>query len=346
MAVGESLVVPLGTLAHGQQGDCFAILAARDKLLTKKGLPYFKCQFRARHDTRSAMIWSDHALFIEAADWKLGVAYRLIQAVGEQSNFGPQLKLQAIRHAGPEDEVDGYCYNELVDSSDFSPMQLWDEVRACVHEHFSDDCLKTLIKKILVENRDLFIKIPAAQSFHHAYASGLLEHVWSLTRICVFLADHYASYYRALDPPLNKDLLLTAAIVHDIGKLRELCYDMNEATYTVPGRLIGHVVMGRDMIRDAARQIEGFPDETLMLLEHAILAHHGKREFGAPVLPQTLEALIVSFADDLDAKINTAARERLLSTSDDPFTNYIKALERPIYKGVKSPSPADSDFPR
>jgi 3'-5' exoribonuclease len=83
-----------------------------------------------------------------------------------------------------------------------------------------------------------------------------------------------------------------------------------------------------------------------MLLEHAILAHHGKREFGAPVLPQTLEALIVSFADDLDAKINTAARERLLSTGDDPFTNYIKALDRPIYKGQRSSPPADGLLPR
>src|SRR5206468_875000 len=107
-----------------------------------------------------------------------------------------------------------------------------------------------------------------------------------------------------------KGVIVAASILHDIGKLRELSYHPVEAKYTKEGSLIGHVLMGRDLVRDVARQIEGFPDETLLLLEHAILSHHGKKEFGAPIVPQTIEALIVSFVDDLDAKVNIAARER------------------------------------
>ena len=144
---------------------------------------------------------------------------------------------------------------------------------------------------------------------HHSYTSGLLEHVWSMTRIAAFLAEHYAKYYDELDPPLNRDLIVAATVLHDIGKLRELEYHPVETRYTTEGTLIGHVLMGRDMVREAAARIDGFPEELLLCLEHAILAHHGKREFGAPVAPATLEALIVSFVDDLDAKVNMVARK-------------------------------------
>ncbi|MFI5455648.1 MAG: HD domain-containing protein, partial [Isosphaerales bacterium] len=169
-----------------------------------------------------------------------------------------------------------------------------------------------------------------------SYTSGLLEHVWSMTRIGGFLADHYAKYYDELNPPLNRGLIVAATILHDIGKLRELEYHPFEAKYTKEGCLIGHVLMGRDMVREAAQRIEGFPQELLLLLEHAILAHHGKREFGAPVPPLTLEALIVSYIDELDAKVNMVARESIDSQAGDSFTERIYALEnRRFYKGVR-----------
>src|SRR5262249_50737049 len=109
----------------------------------------------------------------------------------------------------------------------------------------------------------------------------------------------------------------------------------------------GHVLMGRDLVRETARQIDGFSEETLLLLEHAILSHHGRRDFGAPVVPQTLEALLVSYVDDLDAKMNIAARERLTSTSDGDFTDKVYALDnRRFYKGIPREAPADDDLPR
>jgi 3'-5' exoribonuclease len=186
--------------------------------------------------------------------------------------------------------------------------------------------------------------MPAAQNFHHSYTAGLLEHVWSMARIAAFVSEHYAKYYKDLDPPLNKGVIMAATILHDIGKLRELCYHPIETRYTKEGQLIGHVMIGRDMVRAAAAKIEGFPPETLMLLEHAILAHHGKREFGAPIVPLTLEALLVSYIDDLDAKMNIAARERLFSTTDSEFTDRVFALEnRRFYKGIPTEGPGDDD---
>src|SRR5262249_53372747 len=155
----------------------------------------------------------------------------------------------------------------------------------------------------------------------------LIEHIWSMTRIARFLAEHYGAYYNQLDPPLNRSMILAATILHDIGKLRELAYQGVEAKYTKEGRLIGHVLMGRDMVREAASRIEGFPVETLLLLEHAILAHHGRREFGAPVIPLTLEALIVSYVDDLDAKMNVVAEKLLHGGSDGDFTEKLYALD-------------------
>jgi 3'-5' exoribonuclease len=137
--------------------------------------------------------------------------------------------------------------------------------------------------------------------------------------------------------------VIAAVVLHDIGKIRELRYHPVEAKYTTEGYLIGHVQLGRDMIREKAATIDGFPEETLMLLEHAILSHHGKREFGAPVLPQTIEAILLSFIDDLDAKMNMVARQRLRSRTDDEFTEPVYGLDnRRIYKGIpEEPAAAD-----
>ena len=122
--------------------------------------------------------------------------------------------------------------------------------------------------------------------------------------------------------------------------------DPFEAKYTKEGQLIGHVLFGRDLVREAARKIDGFPEETLLLLEHAILSHHGKREFGAPIVPLTLEALLVSFVDDLDAKMNIAARQRITSVTDGEFTDKIFALDnRRFYKGIPREVPGDDDAP-
>ena len=186
--------------------------------------------------------------------------------------------------------------------------------------------------------------MPAAMNNHHSYSGGLVEHLWSVTRVSLSLAKHYAEYYTELNPPINRDVIVAAAILHDIGKLRELDYHPVEAKYTKHGTLIGHIVLGRDMVRDIARGLPGFPDETLLLLEHAILAHHGQMQFGAPKEPATIEAMIVHYADDIDAKINAIASERIKSNTDGEFTARIWAAgNRTFYKGIPI-EPPDSDL--
>jgi 3'-5' exoribonuclease len=342
MAGTETTVIRLSDLVDGQEAVCYAALVRKVRGMTSRNQPFVKCYFRDKRVTLEAPIWSDHTDHAEAEHWPEGQAYRL-RARGElHLKYGLQLQILQIRLATPEDAADGFDFFDLVESSDQDPEDLFRKVQDLIQRSIEDPFLIQLVQSILREQGELFKKMPAAQNFHHSYTAGLLEHVWSMTRIATFLADHYAKYYHGLNPPLNKGVIVAATVLHDIGKLRELDYHPVEARYTKQGQLIGHVLMGRDLVREAARQIVGFPEETLLLLEHAILAHHGRREFGAPIVPQTLEALLVSHVDDLDAKMNMVARERLHSHTDGEFTDKVYALDnRRFYKGIPADVPID-----
>jgi 3'-5' exoribonuclease len=335
MAANGQIVIKLSDLVHDQEAVCFAALVKKTRGTTKANHPYWKCMFRDKRGTREAALWHDHPLFQDAETWTDGAPYRLHVRGQFHIKYGMQLEILGIRPAAEDDAGDGFDFFDLVPNSQFPPDELKKKLRALIDRYVEHPALKTLVENILNEHEALFSRMPAAQNFHHSYTSGLLEHVWSMTRIAGFLADHYSRYYDQLNPQLDRGVVVASAILHDIGKLRELEYHPVEAKYTTEGCLIGHVLLGRDMVREAARKIDGFPAELLLNLEHAILAHHGKREFGAPVVPQTVEALLVSYIDDLDAKMNIIARERIDSQTDDAFTDRIYALDnRRIYKGV------------
>jgi len=340
MAATGSVIIKLSDLVDGQEAVCFAALVRKTRAMTKSGQPYFKCQFRDKKMTVDAMLWHDTRFYREADSWIDGSAYRLHVRGRMDVRFGMQVDLLGIRAATDDDVRDGFDFGELVDSSKYEPELLLKKIQVLIDSQISEPTLKRLVEVLLSENLALFQIMPAAQNMHHSYNAGLLEHVWSMTRIAAFVAEHYSKYYDELDPPLNRGIIVAATILHDIGKLRELEYRPLEARYTKEGCLIGHVLMGRDMVREAASKIDGFPAELLILLEHAILAHHGKREFGSPVLPQTIEALIVSYIDEMDAKINVAAREIMSSQTEDLFTERVYALDnRRLYKGQADPLP-------
>jgi 3'-5' exoribonuclease len=344
MAGTGTTVVRLSDLRDGQEAECFATLVRKVRGITSRNEPFIKCIFRDKRETMEAPLWHDHPFHAQANQWVDGIGYRLRVRAEWKLRYGMQLDILSIRPAGREDEADGYDFFDLVESSEFSVAELTNRLNALIEKYITDPRLKQLVHQILDEHAEMFQKMPAAQNYHHSYTAGLLEHVWSMTRIAGFLASHYASYYSGLNPPLDRGVVVAASILHDIGKLRELAYNPVEAKYTKEGSLIGHVQLGRDMVREAARKIPDFPAETLLLLEHAILAHHGRREFGAPVVPQTIEALIVSYVDDIDAKINIVARERLGSKTPDEFTDKIFALDnRRIYKGIPVELPTEDD---
>jgi 3'-5' exoribonuclease len=343
MSTTSSAVIRLSDLVDGQEAECFALLVRKVRGTTSREQPFVKCYFRDRRVTLEAPMWSDHRLHQQALAWKEGIAYRLRVRGALHARYGLQLEIQDSRPAEPADVSLGYDFYDLVESSEYSPENLFERIHDYVNRYIDQSHLNRLVKLLLEEHAEAFKKMPAATTFHHSFTGGLIEHVWSMTRVSGLLADHYGRYYEKLNPPLNKGVIVAAAILHDIGKLRELEYHPVEAKYTKEGSLIGHIIIGRDLVRETAKRIEGFPEETLLLLEHAILAHHGRREFGAPVVPQTLEALIVSYVDDLDAKLNIAARERLFSTTDGAFTDKVFTLDnRRIYKGIPVELPSDA----
>jgi 3'-5' exoribonuclease len=339
-------VVRLSDLQDGQDVVTFAVLLKKIRGTTYKGDTFLRCCFRDRRTTLEAPIWADSRLRQQAEGWKDGTAYRLHVKTTVKPKYGLQLEILSIREAAESDAAEGYDFFDLVESSERDPDDLYHKIVEFIEKCVDELPLKQLVLSLLTEHASLFKKMPAAQNFHHPYTAGLIEHVWSMTRIASWMADHYARYYHGLNPPLNKGVIVAATVLHDIGKLRELEYHPVEAKYTTQGCLIGHILMGRDMAREAAAKIEGFPPETLLLLEHAILAHHGKREYGAPILPQTMEALLVSFIDELDAKMNAAARGLLRCNNDDDFTEKVYALDnRRLYKGIPLPADPDEDEP-
>jgi 3'-5' exoribonuclease len=171
----------------------------------------------------------------------------------------------------------------------------------------------------------LFKKAPAAKGFHHVYIGGLLEHTLSVIRLLDQMTNHYQG--------INRDILITGGILHDIGKIYEYSYD-SIFDYSDQGRLIGHIVIGIEMLDAKIAALGDFPERLAMELRHLILSHHGTQEFGSPKRPKTLEALIVHFIDDLDAKVN-AFQEFIEESRDDDsaWTPFHKLFERFIYKG-------------
>ena len=176
------------------------------------------------------------------------------------------------------------------------PQQMFDELLAIARQHIRNVALRKLVESLLLGNRDALLTHPAARRNHHAYLGGLFEHTLSVARTCVYLADKYAEYYPEMKPPLDKDLVVAGGILHDIGKLREMEQRPEGAAHTAEGSLIGHILIGRDMVREAAAAMPGgaaLPADTLLRLEHVIITHQGRPEWGSPKPPMTPEALLV-----------------------------------------------------
>ena len=217
-----------------------------------------------------------------------------------------QLNVSKISKVREEHEEYGFSLDSLVPSSERDPKEMWDEVTELI-DSIKDKFLKELLEVIYEENEKRIQNYPAAKFIHHNFRGGLLEHTLSLANDSIYFSKKY--------PDLNRDLLITGALLHDIGKVRELSGEV-ATTYTDEGSFIGHIILGRDMVRDAARAIEDFPAETLLLLEHLILSHQGKYEFGSPRKPMIKEALILFYLDDIDSKMNIFTKTILEDEND------------------------------
>ena len=188
---------------------------------------------------------------------------------------------------------------------------------------------------ILDANREQLLTLPAATRNHHTYLGGYLEHVLSVTKTCIYLAEKYHEYYPDMRPPLDRGLVVAGGILHDIGKLREIEWQPEGAwAYTAPGRLVGHILQGRDIVREASAE-HPLDAEMLLRLEHIIIAHQRLPEWGSPKPPMTPEALLVHYADDIDAKMNMMYVTLRDDTTPGPMTSKKNQLFQQIYRGEK-----------
>src|SRR5215467_10945500 len=192
----------------------------------------------------------------------------------------------------------------------------------------SDPHLKSLLRAFMddpqIENA--YKNAPAAKSLHHAFIGGLLEHVVSLFQLCDLACRNYPA-------TIDRDLLLTGAFLHDIGKIHELAF-ARSFTYSTRGQLLGHMIIELEMLQDKLAQFPGFPEKYKTLIEHMIISHHGKYEFGSPKMPMFPEALMLHYLDDLDSKIESM-RAQFQREPDAEWTSYNPSLERPLLNSRK-----------
>ncbi len=233
-----------------------------------------------------------------------------------------QITLKKLRLAA-EHEVDPADYQP---STRFDVEQMWTELRGYV-ESFGDTDLRRLVFAFLDDERigPAFKCAPAAKRLHHAWLGGLLEHVLTLVRVCLAAAPLY--------PEVDRDLLVTGAILHDVGKVRELDWK-SSFRYTLEGQMIGHISIAQGMLREKVRELAPFPEKLRVLVEHMILSHHGKHEFGSPKLPMTPEAILLSALDDLEAKMQAMRNEfqsaAASGKSSGELTDWVRSMDRSL----------------
>ena len=212
----------------------------------------------------------------------------------------------------------------FVETSPFDIPEMMRSLRMILNQ-VADIHLKALIDRFWKDRdfMDLFKKAPAAKNFHHGYIGGLLEHTLSVCQLASQVADHY--------PSINKDLLITAAFLHDVGKTREFSQGL-KIDYTDEGRLIGHLVLGVAMLDEKLRSLKKFPNDLAMRLRHLILSHHGQYNFGSPKEPKFLEAFALHLLDDLDAKINGLERFMERDRQEGSWTDFNRMFSKYFFK--------------
>ncbi len=282
-----------------------------------------------RGDTFISLVLADRTGELEARVWddadKFSALFRegdILEIEGVAGGYKGKVQITVSGLKVPEQEVTPEIFLE---SASIDPAEMLSSLREIL-EAVGDLHLRGLINRFLGDPEFVsgLLKAPAAKSFHHNYVGGLLEHTLSVCRMAQKVSEHY--------PQLDKDLLLTGAFLHDIGKIRELRFDF-QIDYTDEGRLVGHVVLGEAMVEEKLGQMKDFPVDLAVRLKHLILSHHGLHEFGSPKRPKFMEAFALNLIDDLDAKINGLGRFMERDRQEGAWTDFNRMFERYFLKG-------------
>ncbi len=310
----------VSSLKPGETVDDVFVLSEKSLSQKKDGKNYLNLTFMDRTGTLKGVLWEnveDTVDRISAGDY--------VQVKGSVSEYRGTLQLvvrTVIRSAA-----------ENVEPADFLPVTTRNidamfEKLLQITDTLKTPCFHDLFKLFWADAEmvRLFKAAPAAKKMHHAYIGGLLEHTLSMA----ILVDRLAGHYTGVD----RDLLLTGAILHDIGKIREFEFS-SYIDYTSEGRLLSHIVIGLQIIDEKMKLIKDFPEEQAVLLKHLVVSHHGVREFGSPELPKTIEAVLLNHIDEIDSKVKGI---REFMASEDPnasWTSFHKLLNRHFYMGKK-----------
>ncbi len=298
-----------------KEGDkIFDIYLCKHKqsAVTKNGKPYDNLILQDKTGTIDAKVWDPNSAGIAEFD-----ALDYIEVYGDVTSFqgALQANIKRIRKCR-EGEFDPANYLPV---SKFPIEDMYEELLIYIEE-IENPYLQKLLKSFFVEDQEFisrFKQSSAAKTVHHGFVGGLLQHTLSVTRLC----DYYCGAY----PLLKKDLLISAAICHDIGKVREISlFPQND--YTEEGQFLGHIVIGSEMIAEKISKIEGFPVLLARELKHCILAHHGEYEFGSPKKPAIMEAVALSYADNTDAKLETFT-ELLENTTETGWLGFNRLFD-------------------
>jgi len=290
---------------------------SKQTLKTRVGKTYFSLKLQDKTGTIDAKVWD---ITHEIKDFDEGDVIK-IEADALLYNSEIQLKVHKIRRSMEgEYRLDDYIQTTGNDIDDMYAKVV--ELIASIENIY----LKTLLENILIKDEArsaAFKSHSAAKSMHHSYYGGLLEHTLAVAEICGFLGGRYKY--------ANRDLLLTGALLHDIGKIYELSA-MPQNEYTDDGQMLGHIIIGVEMIGAEMSGIDGFPHELASLVKHMIISHHGEYIYGSPKLPSFVEALLLNFADNIDAKVQAISDILDADKTPGPWAGYHKILERYIRK--------------
>jgi 3'-5' exoribonuclease len=301
------------------------VVVAKQIKPKKTGEPYLALTLGDRSGQLEAKMWDNVEEVLEAFEQD---DFLKVKGLINKYKQRFQLTIHKLRKLGDSEiEFDDYLPKTTKDID-----ELWRTLSDFV-SGFQNQYLKTLVQAFMADPAiaAAYRNAPAAKTLHHAYIGGLLDHVVSLFRSCDLISRNY--------PQINRDLLLTGAFLHDIGKIHELTYNRS-FSYSTKGQLLGHMIIELEMLQAKLLQVPGFPEELKTLVEHLIISHHGQYDFGSPKLPMFPEALMLHYLDDLDSKMEAMrAHFERESTLDGPWTSYNASLGRPLLNTEKFLAP-------
>lgn len=306
---------PIRTWENGDVVQGFALLTKKEQRQDRNGKTFLDMEIADASGSIAAKVWADSPALNGQYDTHRFIAFR-----GSVKNYRDQLQLSIddCREATEDDRRYGFDESLLVPSTREDIDDLWTRLTGLLQEKVDRPILRRLAAETLEIHGAALREHPAAKAMHHAYRGGLLEHVVSMAELALRVCEHYRD--------LDRDLVVIGVLFHDLGKLQELgAMPVND--YTLVGRLVGHVVIGRDLLRDRCGAIPDFPEDLQLLLEHMILSHQGKKEFASPVEPMTPEAVVLHFIDDLDSKLNQLRASREAT----PGMVYHRGMGRYVY---------------